>query len=38
MPLSKTNWNQEFNEYNPKEFTSEKIMLKDGKTYKDPHV
>ena len=38
VPFDKIKWNIELPLYNPLNFTSDKILLKDGKTYKDPNV
>ena len=38
VPIEKIKWEVEMPEYKPTDFTSPKILLKDGATYKDPEL
>jgi hypothetical protein len=38
VPRNKIKWIIDYDDYTPIEFTSAKILLKDGKTYTDPHM
>lgn len=38
VPKNMVKWPVDYEDYSPTEFTSAKILTKDGLTYKDPHI